>query len=66
MWGATLTSKIDFKEILEFLLENGFRYNSFPIFLNLEMHCSSIAKFILKDILEKNLKSQLFIIPANH
>jgi len=52
--------------MLRFLIKNGFENNPYPIFLDIQLHCSVIAQFILKDILEKVLTHHLYQIPYNH
>lgn len=38
--GHTLTSKIQFKDVIDCVWEHGFKTSPFPIVLSIEMHCS--------------------------
>lgn len=63
--GHTLTSKIQFKDVIEAIKAHGFKTNHYPIILSIENHCSLNFKNKMAHYLEKILGNIIYRLPKN-
>ncbi|CAF0734693.1 unnamed protein product [Didymodactylos carnosus] len=63
--GKTLTKRVEFREILHAIKENAFVNSPYPVFLNIENHCSYGQQEVLVRLLKSILNDYLLMEPIN-
>ncbi|CAF0937386.1 unnamed protein product, partial [Didymodactylos carnosus] len=63
--GKTFTKPVEFEDILIAIKDNAFVYSPYPLFLNIENHCSYEQQEVLAVLLKIILKEYLLTEPIN-
>lgn len=63
--GRTLTSSISFKEVMTTINKYAFVKSSFPLWISLEVHCSSMQQALMVDIMKEAFGARLMTEPLD-
>lgn len=63
--GRTLTSKINFRDVLVAINEHAFEISDYPVILSLENHCSTKQQKVMAQYLVDIFKDQLYTSPVS-